>query len=559
MVSAGHYHAAFAGMRVLAAGGNAVDAGVAAGLVLNVVHNDMCSLSGVAPIMLYHAQTQTLTTIAGVGVWPEAATLEYFLNEKQGTIPDDLTRCVVPAAAAAWLLALRNYGTMRFGEVAADAISLAAEGFPVYHFMARSIQTNVAGYRKYPVNREVYLRDGNAPEVGSVIVQRDLAATLRAMAEVEERAHVGGRERALDAVRDYFYRGPIAKAMVKFSQDHGGLFAQEDFETFAVREEPPQQVRYCGDQVYGCGPWSQGPTLLMALGILDGVPLGAYSHNGPDAVHHIVEALKLAFSDRERYCGDPRFVDVPIDHLLSAAYLAERRGRIDPSRAWPEMPPSGDIPGFPSFATEAPPSTTAATATDDLVGTSYLAVMDRHGNAFSATPSDGYATGPVIPGLGLHISDRGTQASLDPGSPNVIVPGKRPRLTPNPAMVFRNGVPFIAFGTPGNDRQPQAMVQVLSNMLRWGMNPQEAVEQARVASYSFPSSTYPNKYEPGMLRIEGGVPDATVVELRRRGHTVDLWPRWSYSAGGVCAVRRDIDGVFTGGADPRREAYVAAL
>ena len=337
------------------------------------------------------------------------------------------------------------------------------------------------------------------------------------------------------------------------------MLAHADFEGFAVREEMPQHVTYCGDQVYGCDSWSQGPALLMTLGILEGVPLEEFPHNGPDALHHIVEALKLAFADRERYCGDPRFVDVPIERLLSVAYLADRRGRIDASRACPEMPPSGDIPGFPRSATAAAPSSTPATALDDLVGTSYVAVMDRHGNAFSATPSDGYSTGPVIPGLGLHISDRGSQSSVDPRSPNAIAPGKRPRLTPNPAMVFRNGVPFIAFGTPGNDRQPQAMTQVLSNMLRWGMNPQEAVEQARVASYSFPSSTYPNKYEPGMLRIEGGVPDATVAEMRRRGHTVDLWPRWSYSAGAVCVVRRDVDGVFTGGADPRREAYVAAL
>jgi len=398
MVAAGQYHGAFAGMRILAAGGNAVDAGVAAGLVIDVVHNDMCSLSGVAPIMLYHAATRRVTTIAGVGVWPKAMTLDYFLHEKHGTIPDDLSRCVMPAAADAWLLALRNYGTMRFADVAADAIRFAADGFPVHHFMTHSIRGFIDNYRAYPVNREIFLRNGEPPEVGDVIVQRDLAATLRAMAEAEGRAR-GTREQGIDAVRDYFYRGPVAKAMLEFSQRHGGLFQREDFETFQVREEPPARVTYRGDDVYGCGPWSQGPAFLMAVGMLDGVPLEQFAHNGPDAVHYIVEALKLAFADRERYCGDPRFADVPIDHLLSPAYLAERRGRIDPSRAYPEMPPSGEIPGFPRAAAASQPSTTGATVGDDLVGTSYVAVMDRYGNAFSATPSDGYGNGgAIIPG-----------------------------------------------------------------------------------------------------------------------------------------------------------------
>jgi len=560
MVAAGHYHAAFAGLRVLAAGGNAVDAGVAAGLVLDVVHNDMCSLSGVAPIVLYHAATRRVATIAGVGTWPRAITLDYFLKEKGGKIPADLSRCVVPAAADAWLLALRNYGTMRFGEVAADAIRLADGGFPVHHFMAHSIKTLVESYRRHPTNREIFLRNGDAPAVGDVIVQRDLARTLRAMCEAEERARGRTREQALDAVRDYFYRGPIAGAMVEFSRRNGGLLAEEDFASFQVREEPPARVTYRGHDLYGCGPWSQGPAFLIANGILDGVPLEQFPHNGPDAVHHIVEALKLGFADRERYCGDPRFVDVPIDQLLSSGYLAGRRARLDPARAYPEMPPAGEISGFPRPVAAVPESAEPATAGDEIVGTSYLAVIDREGNAFSATPSDGYGNGAVIPGLGLHISERGSQASLDPANPNAVAPGKRPRLTPNPALLCRDGVPCIAFGTPGNDRQPQAMTQALSNVLRWGMNPQEAVEQARVASYSFPSSTFPHRYEPGKLRVEVGVSDETVAELRRRGHDIDLWPRWSWSAGGVCMVLRDPErGVFLGGADPRREAYVTAL
>ena len=530
MVAAGHYHAAFAGLRVLAAGGNAIDAGVAAGLVLNVVHNDMCSLSGVAPIVLYHAATGRVTTIAGIGPFPRAITLDYFVRERGGKIPADMSRCVVPAAADAWLSALRNYGTMRFSEVATDAIRLAAEGFPVHHFMAHSLMTMVEGYRRYPTNRAIYLKNGEPPQVGDIVVQSDLATTLRALCEAEERARPRTREQGLDAVRDYFYRGPIAKAMVEFSRRNGGFFSEDDFASFQASEEPAGRVAYRGYELYGCGPWSQGPALLIANGILDGIDLEQFPHNGPDAVHHIVEALKLGFADRERYCGDPRFIDVPMDRLCSSAYLAERRARLDPARACPDMPAAGEIAGYPRPAAAMPEPTGAATAGDEISGTSYLAVMDRYGNAFSATPSDAYASGAVIPGLGLHISERGSQSSLDPTNPNVVAPGKRPRLTPNPALLCRDGVPYITFGSPGNDRQPQAMTQALSNVLRWGMNPQEAVEQARVASFSFPSSTFPHKYEPGKLRVEIGVPDETVAELRRRGHDVDQWPRWSWSA-----------------------------
>lgn len=558
MVVAGHYLAAMAGMRVLAAGGNAVDAGVAAGLVLDVVHNDMCTLSGVAPIILYEARTARVTTIAGVGVWPQAASLDYFLKEKGGRIPTDLSRCVVPAAADAWLLALRSYGTRTFAEVAADAIQLAAEGFPVHHFMARSIREFLGTYQLHPTNAAVYLRAGQPPQVGEVIVQPDLAVTLRGMVEAERRAGARGREAAIDAVRDHFYRGPIAEAMVAFSRANGGLLSMEDFATFAVREEPPARVLFRGHEVYGCGPWSQGPAFLEALGVLDGLDVERAAQNSAGAIHLVVEALKLAFADREAYCGDPRFVEVPLEQLLSPEYLAGRRRMIDPARAFPEMPPAGEVPGFRPARGARPASVSGGG--HEMAGTSYVAVMDRHGNIFSATPSDGYSQGPVIPGLGLHLSERGSQSSLDPDSPNVVAPGKRPRLTPNPALVLRDGIPFAAIGSPGNDRQPQAMAQALLNILVWGMNPQEAVEQPRFASYSFPASSFPHRYEPGKLRVEEGIPDEVTAELQRRGHDVERWPRWSWSAGGVCvAIRDPHTGVFAGGADPRRESYVATF
>ena len=563
IVSAGHYLAASAGMRVLAEGGNAIDAGVAGGLVLNVVHNDMCAFAGVAPIILYHAGTKRVTTFAGTGTWPRAISRDYFIREKQGRIGLGLAACVVPSAPAAWLSALRRYGTKTFGEVASDAIRIARDGFPVHHFMARSIRGFLNNYRAHPMNREIYLRNGEPPEMGDVIVQRDLAETLRAMADAERKTR-GTREDGIDAAQDYFYRGPIAKAMVAYSRTHGGFFTEEDFAAFEAREEAAPCVAFRNHQVYGCGPWSQGPAFLEALGILDGIPMEGSAPHSPEVIHHMVEALKLAFADRERYLGDPLVVKVPMEHLLSRSYLAEQRARIDPHAAYPGCPPAGHIPGFPRVEPPPPageiPAATARTASADLPGTSYLCAMDREGNIFSATPSDGYSQSEVIPGLGLAISERGLQGSLNPDNPNVVAPGKRIRLTPNPALVLRDGEPFMAIGSPGADRQPQAMTQVLSKMLIWRMNPQQAVEHARFASYSFPQGAFPHQYEPGKLRVEADVPEDAATQLRAYGHDVERWPKWSWSAGGVCVVMRDPERrVFVGGADPRREGYVVAV
>jgi gamma-glutamyltranspeptidase/glutathione hydrolase len=343
--------------------------------------------------------------------------------------------------------------------------------------------------------------------------------------------------------------------MAEFSRENGGLLTEDDLAGFQVREEAAPHVTFGNCDVHGCGPWSQGPVFLETLGILEYGAMAQIEPNSADAVHLIVEALKLAFADRERYCGDPRFVDVPMDRLLSPDYLRRQWARIDPARAAPKMPSPGEIPGF----TRTGDTGVTAPAGSEIPGTSYVGVIDRDGNIFSATPSDGYSQGPVIPGLGLHLSERGAQSSLDRENPNAVAPGKRPRLTPNPALVLRDGRALMALGSPGNERQPQAMAQVLLDMMVWGMNPQEAVEQPRFASYSFPASSFPHRYEPGKLRIEEGIGDTVAAELARRGHDVERWPRWSWSAGGVCVVMRDQKAVFAGGADPRREGYVATF
>ena len=572
MVSAGQYLATAAGLNVLTKGGNAVDAGVAAGLCLNTVHCDMNTFSGVAPIIIYLAERKEVVSLAGIGWWPKAVTPEIFTGERSGLIQQWPWHNVVPAAADAWLTALRDYGTMSFAKVVQTALHFAETGFPVHRFMRVTISHFLENYQEWSPNRELFLENGSLPSIGKVIRLPGLAHTFRRLIEVEQSAMGLGREAALTKVRDYFYKGDIARDLVKMNQEAGGLMTEKDFASYEVKKEPVYHLNFRGYDVYTCGPWCQGPVLLQALNILKEFDLQSLSHNSPAYVHLVAEALKLAFSDREGYYGDPAFVDVPLNELLSPEYGQTRAGLIDPERAWSELPPCGEL----SVGCQWHPSDSAFGTTDpeqDEWGrqarqgpiqapsdTSYVAVIDRQGNMFSATPSDGYCNGPIHPTWGLHISERGQQTQLDPKHPNYLSPGKRPRLTPSPALVLKNGHPFMAFGTPGNDRQPQAMLQFLLNVLEFDMPPQQAVVQPRLASFSFPASTSPHVYLPGVLRVEENMPEETIVESQRRGHQVELWPALHWVAGGVCAVVRDVDtGVLWGAADPRREGSALGI
>jgi gamma-glutamyltranspeptidase/glutathione hydrolase len=277
-----------------------------------------------------------------------------------------------------------------------------------------------------------------------------------------------------------------------------------------------------------------------------------------DVLHLTLEALKAAFADRERFYGDPKFIDVPLDGLLSREYAEQWRARIDSNAATPEMPVPGDPWGFENrMRPDRPPvDAPRAKAGAMKADTSYLCVVDAEGNAFSATPSDGIGESPVVPGLGFAISDRGVQSRLEPDHPSVIAPGKRPRLTPAPGLIMRNGRVFAPYGTPGGDVQPQAMVQLATNLIDFGMDPQAAIEAPRVASYSFPESFYPFPYRPGLMLAESRIPDGVIDDLRRRGHTIEQWPEWSAAAGALCTIVVDeANGALLGAADPRRMAY----
>jgi gamma-glutamyltranspeptidase/glutathione hydrolase len=544
-VAAGHALAAQAAAQILGAGGNAIDAGVAGGICLGVVHPDMVSVAGVAPILVHLARTGETFQVSGVGPYPRRSTPEYFRG-LGNQIPPGLARTVVPAAPAAWCMALERWGTMSFAEVASAATEHARHGFPVSNFSAYQLTANADKYRRWATSAAVYLNNGRPFRMGERLVQSELADTLGRMAAAEAKAG-GSRAAGVRAARDEFYRGETAKRIAEYHRVEKGPMTLEDLADFEVEVERALLGSFGSWQVAVCGFWCQGPVFLQMLNLLEGTDLAALGHNSPAYLHLITEAMKLAFADREAYYGDPHFVDVPAERLLSKAYAAERRALIRET-AWREMPPTGDRR----------PAAAIAGGTGESLDTSYVAVVDAAGNAFSATPSDPNVDAPVVGGVGCVVSGRGSQGWLDPDHPSVVAPGKRPRLTPAPAMLLRDGRAVMPFGTPGGDVQQQAMLQVMLNHLVFDMPPQQAIEAPRVASRSFPDSFWPHVYAPGKLEVERRIPKETRDALAARGHDVSEWPEWEWRAGAVCAVRVAEDGTRWTGADPRRGAHAIA-
>jgi len=556
MVSAGHPLAAHAAARILAAGGNAVDAGVAAGLMLGVVHPDMVSFAGVAPIIVHRAVTGETLEVSGVGPYPRKATADFFRAHCDGQIPSGVLRTVVPASPDSWCVALERWGTLRFADVVAPALACAEQGFPLSTFSAAMISGNVERYRRFPTSAPLYLPGGEPPAAGQLLVQPELAETIKLMVEGETRARRRGRARAIRAARDVFYKGEIARRIVEFHAREGGLLTAEDLADFHAEVAPALRVGFRDYEVAVCGFWCQGPVLLQMLNLIEPFDFGALGHNSPRALHLLVEAMKLAFADREAYYGDPRHVKVPAEGLLSKAYADARRALLREDRAWPEMPPPGDPNGLSAMKNGAAGSAAAhpASASGGL-DTSYVCVVDAEGNAFSATPSDPSVDSPVVSGVGCVVSPRGSQGWLTPGHASEVAPGKRPRLTPAPAMAFRGGRLFMPFGTPGGDVQQQAMLQVFLNITAFGMPPQQAVQAPRVATRSFPDSFWPHTNYPGQLDIETGVPPETRAALGALGHVVNERPALEWRSGAVCAIVVRPDGTLMAGADPRRGAH----
>lgn len=552
-VAAGHALASQAAAQVLGAGGNAIDAGVAAGICLGVVHPDMVSVAGVAPILVHVARTGQTWQVSGVGPYPRATTAESFRERHGHQIPPGLPRTVVPAAPDAWCTALERWGTMSFADVAAASIEHAERGFPLSNFSAFQMQANAGKYRRWPTSAALFLREGRALRAGEVLAQKELGETLRRMARAEAAAG-GSRQAGIRAARDEFYRGETARRIAEFHRAEGGPLTAADLADFGVEVAPALFTSFGAYEVAACGFWCQGPVLLQMLNLLDGVDLAALGHNTPAYLHRIVETVKIAFADRDAYYGDPHFVTIPADRLLSKAY-AEARRRLVHEGAWRDMPPAGDTGAARAIAREA---VLPLAGGSDALDTSYVAVVDEEGNGFSATPSDPNVDSPVVAGVGCVVSPRGSQGWLDPAHASVVAPGKRPRLTPAPAMAFAGGRLLMPFGTPGGDVQQQAMLQVFLNLTVFGMPLQQAIEAPRVASRSFPDSFWPHPMAPGKLEAERRIPRETCDGLSALGHEVAAWPEWEWRAGAVCAVKVGPEGTRWAGADPRRGSHAIA-
>ena len=561
MVSAGHYLAASAGYRILEQGGNAIDAGVASGIVINVTLPNATNFGGVAPIMVYMAETDEVKTISGLGRWPKDTSLDFFTGELGSEIPKGIHRTIVPSAPDAWLTTLENFGTLSLEEILQPALELAREGFPISGTTSQVLKKLSATVDKdsneWESTFKIFSRNGKILNEGDVLVQPDLAQTFQRLIEVEiQNAHLG-RMKAIRAARNFFYKGELAEEIVSYSKSLGGKLSLGDLADFNVEIETPVTSRYKNYEVLTCGPWSQGPVTGQVLQMLEKDKISTMSPNSPDYIHLLSQALNLSFSDRHHYYGDPDFVDVPITGLLSPAYTSSQRSRISPEKAFVEMPDPGN-PWKYEERDENQSQTRKPSANHDKLeqDTSYTCVIDRWGNSFSATPSDAAFGSPIVPGLGLMISSRGTQSWLDPDHPSSIAPWKRPRLTPNPAMAFKNGKLFMPFGTPGGDAQCPAMVQTFLNIVEFGMNPQEAIESPRFVPWNFPNSFWPHAYHPGLLQLEGRISREVGRELSRRGHKIQYLDDWSPGTGAMSAIVLDHEsGTLTAGADPRRDAY----
>ena len=570
VVSAGRSYAADAGARIMSAGGNAIDAGVATVFAAAVVEISHFGMGGEAPMIIYSAKDRKVVVINGQGPAPKAASPSHFPGE--ASPPANGPRAAtIPAVIDSAALALSRYGTMTFEQVMQPAIELA-DGFPMYEFLRRYLQSERRASEQYEWTRRTYYADGRVPAAGEIFRQPNLAKTLRALVEAERQARAAGasREAGIRAARDRFYKGDIAKRIAAGVQEAGGFITEADLASFEGRFEEPVSTTYRGYEVYKAGFWNQSPVLLQTLNLLEGFDLKAMGAGSADALHTIAEAIKLAYADRDVYYGDPDFVKVPGDALLSKRYAELRRSLIDPARASREKRP-GDpwkfqAKSFPvEFSRLLPvPQANRENSTGKNFAepgdTTAVEVVDKDGNLFSATPSSGWLLGGafVAGDTGIPMSNRMQAFRLDPDSPNVLAGGKRPRTTLTPTVVLKDGKPFLAIGTPGGDSQDQQILLVLLNIIDFGMDVQAAIEAPRINSLHPESSFEDHRAQPGVLEVERSISDAVRAELQRRGHDLRVRQPYGISTGIVAAGVDPITGRLRGGADPRRERYVVA-
>jgi gamma-glutamyltranspeptidase/glutathione hydrolase len=585
VVAGGHPLSVEAGMRMLQRGGNAVDAGVATILAASVIEFSHFSFGGEVPILIKMrgtslapekgAKTDGVVVIEGMGTAPAKATREFFANRsKEATASDRPTMAgaasgvipstgplsaTVPAVLDACVVALDQFGTKSLAEVMQPAIELA-DGFPLDELRVEYIKTRGPVLSQWPDAKRIFLPNGQTPKVGDVFVQADLARTLRAIVAAEKRNAGKGRHAALMAARDYFYRGPVGKRIGDYMQANGGLIAASDLAGWRATVGAPTRGEYRGYEIYKTGFWAAGPMLIEVLNLLEGYDLKKLGHNSPEYIHTVTEALKLGFADRDRFYGDPKFVKIPSEQLLSKSYAAMRRNLIEKERASLAQRPGDPANMKPLLASAATISYNAAPIPELLKAndTTCVNVIDKDGNMFSATPSGAWLPAVVAGDTGVLMGQRLQSALTDPNSPNVVAPGKRPRITLTPTLILKNGQPFMILSTPGGDNQDQALLQVLLNIIEFGMSPQEAVEAPRFDTQHYISSFDNHEFRAGLLNLEARIPADVSSALSSRGHKINMQSAWGTGSAPTVIVYDVKSGVISGGADPRRGRYAVA-
>jgi gamma-glutamyltranspeptidase/glutathione hydrolase len=551
MVSSTHWLASAAGMAVLEDGGNAFDAAVAAGLTLQVVEPHLNGPGGEVPILLHSVERGEALVVCGQGVAPAAATIPAFRERGLELVPGTgvLAACV-PGAFDAWMLLLRDFGTKRLGEVFRYAIGYAEDGYPVVPGIVATIERVADVFRsEWPASAELWLPGGEPPRAGELFRNRVLAETFRRVLAEAERSS-SDREEQIEAARDAFYRGFVAEAIDAFARGADGLLAGEDLASWRATVEQPVSFDYDRYRVCKTGPWGQGPVFLQQLALLAGFDVAEL--NAAAFVHAVVECAKLAFADREAWYGDPDFVDVPLPALLDPTY-ADARRRLVGDEASAELRPGAvdrREPRLPALRERvaAQPSTGEPSRRGD---TCHLDVADRHGNLVAATPSGGWLDGsPLIPELGFCLGTRAQMFWLEEGLASSLEPRKRPRTTLSPTLAYRDGEPYLAFGTPGGDQQDQWSLVFFLYHVHFGLDLQQAIDAPTFDTNHFPASFYPRGMAPKEVELEARFGDPVVDELRRRGHDVVVGDPWSL--GRMCAVAREPDGLLKAAANPRR-------
>jgi gamma-glutamyltranspeptidase/glutathione hydrolase len=570
MVSSTHWLASQSGMAVLEARGNAFDAAVATGLVLQVVEPHLNGPGGEVPIIAWDQGTASSFVVCGQGVSPAGADIDTFESLGLSMVPGTgFLPAVVPGAFGAWMLLLRDYGTMPLREVMKYAIGYARNGFTVVPQIANAVESVSELFTEHwHTSRDVWLPAGQAPRARTLFTNPQLASTYARIVEEAEAAS-SDREEQIEAARACFYEGFVAEAIAEFyateimdvtGRPHRGLLTYDDLKSWRASIEEPLGLDYHGHRVLKGGPWTQGPVFLQQLALLKGFDLDSLGSSSAELIHIVTECAKLAFADREAYYGDPDHVDVPLAELLSDSYNRERQKLVTAQAVVDGLHP-GSVAGITPKLASAPVvedhgddaalgEPTARSDGQVRGDTCHLDVADRFGNVVAATPSGGwFQSSPAVPGLGFSVTTRGQMFWIDRDLPNSLAPRKRPRTTLTPSLALRDGAPYLAFGTPGGDMQDQWTLLFFLRHVHHKMNLQEAIDAPTWHTTHMPSSFYPRRAEPGRLLVENRAGQDTIEELRRRGHRVTVEGPWSL--GRTSAVSRDGEGVLRGAASPR--------